>query len=166
PGDSLADQKLVLDVGGDIGGQVSEADVSPATSATVAAVEIESRRATGGVSTGPDGRYQISGVPAGVYTVVARSGPRSAQTSGVRIEPGDTQKADVHFGGATVEGIVVDASNQPLVGAQVSGSPEGAAMVAATGVEAGPGGHFKLEGLSGTRFALKATHPSGTAELH
>ncbi|MBS2030765.1 MAG: carboxypeptidase regulatory-like domain-containing protein [Deltaproteobacteria bacterium] len=165
-GDVLEGQKLVLDVGGDIVGQIFEADGSPAAGATVLAVEIESQRASGAVSAGPDGRYQISGLPAGVYAVVARSGPRAAQQAGIRIEPGDTQKADVRFGGATVEGVVVDASNQPLVGAQVSASPEGAAMVAATGVEAGPGGHFKLEGLSGTRFALKATHPSGTAELH
>lgn len=157
---------LTVDVGGEIEGTVLEADGKPAGDARVFAVEIQTQRAAPAVAAGGDGHFRVSGLPEGVYTVIARSGARTAERSGLRIEPGDVQHAELHFGTATLDGRVVDAAGRPLVGAQVSVSPEGATPVPAGGVESGAGGAFKLEGLSGTRFALKATHPSGTAELH
>jgi len=166
PGDSRTGLTLVVDIGGDIEGQVLDTEGAPETGASVFAVEIESQRASSGVVSGAGGHFQLSGLPAGVYAVVARSGARAAQVAGLRLGPGETVHAVVKFGAASLDGQVVDAAGTPLVGAQVSASPEGAANIAASGMESGAEGHFHFEGLAGERFTLRATHPSGTAELH
>lgn len=156
--------ELVLDAAGEVSGQVLASDGQPVSGAAVVAVEIQTQRASTPSATGVDGRFRIPGLPEGVYTLVARSGARSAQLAGIRLEPGDAREATLRFGEGVIAGVVVDAQGTPLPGAEVRVAPEGAAPLAESGVQSGAGGRFRIEGLAGERFSVKATHPSGSAE--
>jgi hypothetical protein len=157
---------LVLDVAGEIDGQVLEGDGSPSSGAGVVAVEIQTQRASPPTPTGPDGRFRLAGLPEGVYAVIARSGARTAELPGIRLEPGEAREATLRFGGGVILGRVLDALGTPLPGAEVTIAPEGSTPVAASAVQSGAGGAFRVEGLAGARFRIKATHVQGSVERH
>jgi hypothetical protein len=165
-GEEKNDLVLVADVGGQIVGSVWEADGQPALGAQVTAVETVTRREQGTGLVNGEGRFQFDGLPSGTYAVLARSGNRSAQAVGLHLEPGEVANAEIRFGSGTLSGRVLDASNQPVLGAQVSVTPEGAAGFGGARAESSADGSFHVEGLSGTRFAVEVTHVAGKAEAH
>ena len=157
---------LVVDIGGEIEGRVVEESGHPVASASVYAVETASQRVSNGVAVAGDGTFQIPGLPTGVYAVIARSGARRVQKAGVRLSAGDTRQVEIRFGTGAIAGRVLDAAGAPLVGASVDVAPEGGSAIAETGMESGPDGAFRFEGLAGARFTVRAVAPAGDAERH
>jgi hypothetical protein len=166
PGDERRDLVLTADIGGQIVGQVLEADGTPVASASVTAVETVTNRAAAQGMTTPEGRFQFDGLPSGVYAVVARLDKRVAERGGLRLESGDVASAEITFGGVELGGRVVDGTGQPVIGAQVTAAAEGALNFAATSMDTDARGGFHFSGLSGSRFALEVNHVMGKAEAH
>jgi hypothetical protein len=165
-GETLKGLVLTVDVGGQIVGQVLEADEQPVSDAVVTAVEVTTQRVLGQVAVGPEGRFQLDGLPAGNYTAVARSGQRMAQASGLHLDSGDQAQATIHLGAATVAGRVVDGSGGPVAGATVRVASEGSLAFASVSVSTDAKGGWKAEGLAGARFTAEVEHLLGRAEVH
>jgi len=100
------------------------------------------------------GRYEISALPPGVYTVAAEPAfpGYDAPTQKVEVAAGETKNVDIYFDfkKTIVEGHIYDLSGKPIKDAALSGVLSGYEMGTATTDEQG---YFRLEGVTpGDRF--------------
>ena len=108
-------------------------------------------------TTGPDGRYRITGLPRGKLTVLAlAAGFAEARGRQVAIEPGQvvTGVDIIVTPGTIVLGKVTDQHGAPVIGAQVTATPTGAGAHDAEGAPldafTDDSGEYKLGPLTGT----------------
>nr|WP_225937840.1 carboxypeptidase regulatory-like domain-containing protein [Myxococcus sp. RHSTA-1-4] len=98
------------------------------------------------VTSDAEGRFTLSGLAPGRYVLTAEAPGFSRRTVRQLRVPHSAELVVELWGAGTLEGFVVDASGQPVVGAEVMASG-GLAPVRAT---SGEGGGFALEVQSGT----------------
>jgi len=121
--------------------------------------------------TSEDGRFALSDVSAGLYSVTVSSADYAPTTvSGVKVEPGGS--ADVGTimlrAGTIVRGSVVDDDGAGVPGARVSASGAGRDWTGGGGPQGTAGtsdmsGAFELRGVPAGRTVLSASHPEHAA---
>lgn len=144
-GEALRGVDLMMSAGAALAGRIVDAAGRPQANVSVAAIQVEpGGRLVPGVDTSRTtaaGEFQVQSLPPGEYVIVANASTRSA--AGTTIDsmtyfPGvlDIRKADAitvksgeHVSGldfknpaartVTISGVVVDAGNRPVVGADI-----------------------------------------------
>ncbi len=117
PGGELAGIEVLLESGATIEGRVLGPDGGPVAEVSIAA-ETAAAGDLGGVDrSGEDGRYRITGVRPGSYTLVAEHSDYPRVVREVTIEEG-THVVDLELaaGGTEVSGRVADGAGRPLGG--------------------------------------------------
>ena len=157
--------------GGDasISGRVlTGAPPAPLAGAVVNARATEGELRTSAI-TDSDGRYSLTDLPAGRYTVTADRGgyvtPDDEQAATVQVGAGEAlTPIDLHLArGAVVTGIVTDQHGQPAVGARVEaqryrfGGGRWAMRSAGLGDYTDDRGMYRLYGLSPGEYYVEAT---------
>ena len=150
---------------------------APLSGASVT-VRAENGRITESATTDADGRYALTGLPAGRYTVAARKGGYLSLQYGqtrafepgtpLQIESGDTlTRVDLQLPrGSVLTGAVFDQHGQPAVGAAVRARRYGFASGRWDLVRAGDDDHtddrgvYRLYGLAPGKYYIEAT-PAG-----
>jgi protocatechuate 3,4-dioxygenase beta subunit len=155
---------LTLGPGGVVFGSVRDAALAGVSGCRVNALDAVHGRVTAQGTTGPDGRYWLSGVPTALYVVSASCAAGHAERAGVRVLEGDSAQVDLEMGGASVAGKVTDGQGRPLAGAQVSVRLEGSLAPEEPIAASRADGSFEVTGLSGARFTVSAQAATGRAE--
>jgi hypothetical protein len=113
---------------------------------------------------GDDGRYRISGLPAGLYAMSASSaGHSSAQLSGLRVTSGSTIGVDLYVSTGTVlSGRVTDAASRLAIGSvQVRLAAVDGSFIRDT--QSDPEGQYRFDLLPGTYNVIASLPAGGTA---
>jgi uncharacterized GH25 family protein len=74
---------------------------------------------------GADGRFVVTGLRRGAYSLVASDGDRASAPVRVDVSTSDAADLTVTIADTTISGIVVDVTGQPVARAEVSAFPEG-----------------------------------------
>lgn len=183
-GDAKDVGDIVLELGGRIAGFVGTTGGAPIEGAVVRAIQSETVVEEGGgmfvigggdgppggirAKTGKDGRYEVTGVPAGQVTVTVRHEhhPTAIQRK-VRLEKGELVP-NVDFSlepGLAISGKVTDADGEPIEGIRVGTSHSTTldlnefTQVGSTfkTVRTGVDGTYTLHGLSEGEYVVKAS---------
>lgn len=172
------------DLGRELGLEFSMEVIVQGGGAGAPAIDDPERR----VVTGPDGAFEIDGLAANTYAVIARGeGYRAGTVSKVEVDEEAPSRVEVTLEpGFTIDGIVYDPNGRPIEGAEVSAgkgmvsfATEGGAsyslswrigddgtdlaLPARNVAKTDARGRFRLEGLSPGNHRLAAKH-SGWAQ--
>lgn len=152
------DYRIVLRRGATASGRITGADGRPVAGAGVELVRSSAPREPGPrATTGPDGRFIVSGISPGVY-VLRTAHPKHPrlEQKGVEIPEGNPK---VDLGGFAlskpqkVEGQVVDQEGRPLAGVRILQDRSGPLEISAAPVT-GPDGRFVLPEVVFGRLTL------------
>jgi protocatechuate 3,4-dioxygenase beta subunit len=163
---------LTLLPGGSIVGSVIGSDGRPAAGALVR-VEAEAPQMGAAVpleKTDSAGRFEIVGLEAGPYRLVARhEGYAPSVLSGVVVERAGEVRADLVLeGGVPVTGRLVGGSEQPVAGRawidELSGARTPRSLADVLRADAGADGVFRIEGVPAGSHVLVVTAPGHSSQ--
>jgi hypothetical protein len=155
---------LILPHGGGIAGLVTDASGRPLAGAVVRAErEDRRRRASEAEATDGEGRFELSGLRPGSYSVIARHSEHAPATaSGVVVESEGYTEATLSLAaGATLVGRLLGTEDRPAAAGRVeilsmAGQPA-AALQEVLRAEAGPDGSFRIERVPAGSLGFEAT---------
>ncbi len=164
-GDQREGVELVLTTGGAIAGTVSDASGQATVGARVEAIRLTDRASAGTDQSAVDGSFRFDGLEPGDYSLVAETAHARGVVSSVRVSPREEAAANIILGDDTIDGVVVDAHQQPIANAVVTayssfGGGRGG-QTAATDAN----GKFALTGLVGSPFRVEARAKQGVTEV-
>ncbi len=123
----LDDQRWPLVAAGTIKGHVNTLGGTSVEGAFVSA-RTSSLGPYGDDTTGPDGSFEISGLPTATYKLAVRADHAGEATSTVELADGATVDQDLIVDdGATIRGIVVDTTGRPVDGVEIRAEGKGGA---------------------------------------
>lgn len=167
-GEVLADLELVLDRGAAVEGTVRDADGLPVAGAQVAAVvdsgDLASRLQTPVAVADADGRYRLTGLAPGRWTLRAEHPDHVRAEARLEVRPGDNT-LDLRLGrGVEVAGQALDAAGEPVAGARVSLVAESEARAFDPAATGGSGG-FRFRAVPPGTYHLVGERTGHAAAL-
>lgn len=116
-----------------------------------------------GPTTDADGAFQMDGIAPGKYSITAKHPDYAdgSETADVKVTGGTVKIA--LSPGSHISGLVADAGNQPLAGAQVAlvaasdGGPMGRGGIASEGTTTDQSGSFRFDHLAAGRYTVTAS---------
>ncbi len=116
-----------------------------------------------GLTTDADGAFQMDGIAPGKYSISAKHPDYADGSESVDVKVTGAAVKISLSPGSHISGIVTDAANQPLAGAQVGliaaseGGPMGRGGVGSEGTTTDQGGSFRFDHLAAGRYTVTAS---------
>ncbi|HEY7112190.1 MAG TPA: carboxypeptidase regulatory-like domain-containing protein [Thermoanaerobaculia bacterium] len=155
--EATGNERVVLKAGGTVSGTVLEVSGKAAANAIVSCESVAAR-------TGSDGKYRLTGVPAGTRAVEALGDDEAIRKDGVKVAAGSVVELPLKLAkAATIGGTVVDeTTRKPVAGVRIAvRDPGGRGFFASAPrrtVRADSRGAFKAPGLEPGRYNVEAAH--------
>ncbi|HEX7580227.1 MAG TPA: carboxypeptidase-like regulatory domain-containing protein, partial [Thermoanaerobaculia bacterium] len=116
-----------------------------------------------GQTTDADGAFQMDGIAPGKYSITAKHPDFTDGSEAVDVKETGAAVKIALSAGSHISGIVVDAANQPLAGAQVAlvaasdAGPMGRGGIASEGTTTDQSGSFRFDHLAAGRYTVTAS---------
>lgn len=151
------DVVLKVIVGAQLVGTVVDATGAPVAGASVLAGQ--STESVYDAATDANGRFELLGIAAGEYDVLARTGGDASPVMRVKVALDERIDVRLVTQPASIAGVVVDPKGVPVAEAQVSAMPTAVLTPAAFGHDTSDSqGRFDLGGLAPGEYKVGATH--------
>ena len=138
-------------------GTVVDHDGHPVAGATVNASASVTQSSD--APTGADGRFEMLGIKAGTYDLVARIGAQASPATRVTIADDERVEVKLVTQDSSIAGIVVDAKGEPVAEARVTAAPTRDSVASFSDDTTDSHGRFDLGGLEPGEYRVTATWP-------
>jgi carboxypeptidase family protein len=153
-GKDVLDLELVLQPGAVVAGRVLDAAGEPVVTANVGLGD--GSRSVGGARVDGDGAYRLEGVPIERTTVTAFDGGRKVSKA-IEVARGENTLDLVFPAGASVSGLVLDGTGQPVADARLFLRGTNAVAAIMDNVVSGADGRFQFDGRRDGEYKLNAS---------